>query len=104
MLALLAPLLLCADLAAVILHGTVVDATRTPIASARVTALPASGQRAGTSSRTNARGEYDLRLAPGRYVLKAFATGFAESSLPLAVGADGATQDIHLGVPTFSVS
>ena len=80
------------------LHGSVLDATRAPIAGAIVSASTGNtAQPAWTT--TNGLGEFDLRLAPGQYTLSANAPGFLELSrqVPVSSG-DPPTIDFVLQV------
>lgn len=83
-----APLSLAAPVAAgaaqaipaqVSIQGRVLDATRMPIAGARVTAVP-ENQSSGPSTVTDERGEFTLDVDPGRYTVKVAANGFLEAS------------------------
>jgi len=65
-------------------HGAILDATRGPIVGAVVTAVP-EGTAQPTSTTTNARGEFEFSLAPGRYKVSASADGFVELAQPLSV-------------------
>ncbi len=58
-----------------VLHGKVLDPTRAPVSDARVTAI-SSDRRVAPTARTDARGEFELALAPGRYTLTVRAAGF----------------------------
>jgi catecholate siderophore receptor len=81
----------------------VLDSTGAPIALARVTLRPSASAAAPTTLTTDARGEFDLRLAPGHYVVVAAADGFSTGSRPITVG-DAATAaiDVVLNVAGFS--
>ena len=71
------------------LRGTVLDATRAPIAGARVTAT-ADGKTGSSVATTDPRGEFTFALEPGRYTVKVVADGFLELSQTLS--ADAATS------------
>jgi catecholate siderophore receptor len=72
-----------------VLQGKVLDATRAPIAGARVTAVPeAEGARAST--KTDAQGDFRLGLHPGTYTVRAVAAGFLEEALTVTALATGA--------------
>ena len=60
------------------LDGKAIDSTQAPIAGAQVTAMRADGTVART--RTDPNGGFSLSLAPGEYVLKVTADGFAEAA------------------------
>src|SRR5439155_16375107 len=62
-----------------VVSGRVLDATRAPIAGARVTAVP-DNQSAGPSTVTDERGEVTLPIDPGRYTITVAANGFLEAS------------------------
>ncbi|GAC1632526.1 MAG: hypothetical protein NVS9B14_05880 [Candidatus Acidiferrum sp.] len=63
------------------LTGLVTDPSGAAVPSARVVAIPASGQTA--NSRTNANGMYEFKtLAPGSYTLRVFAKGFEPFAQP----------------------
>src|SRR6476659_2062694 len=66
-------------------HGTILDATRMAIAGATITAS-AEGTAQPTSTTTSSLGEFELRLAPGRYTLAANAPGFLEFTQQISVG------------------
>jgi catecholate siderophore receptor len=57
------------------IEGTVLDATRAPIARARVTSL-SENQQPGPSTLTDQRGAFTLALMPGRYAVTVSAEGF----------------------------
>jgi catecholate siderophore receptor len=57
------------------LRGTIVDATRSPIAGATVTAVPEGGG-APLSVRSDSRGAFELRLPAGSYTIRLDAAGF----------------------------
>ena len=61
-------------------HGRVLDATRAPIAGARVTTLAGDGRATGHSAVSNQNGEFTLTLDPGGYTFKVAAQGFLEIS------------------------
>ena len=70
-------------------QGKVLDATRAPIAAAKVTAVPdARGTRAST--RTDAQGEFRLDLRGGSYTIRIVAPGFLEEAQPVSAIAAGA--------------
>ena len=83
--------------ARVIVHGTIRDTSKAPIVGAVVTAA-APGQTAPASTTTNARGEFELSLPPGRYTVTAAADGFAPLAQPLSLSADTTTPDFVLQV------
>jgi catecholate siderophore receptor len=83
--------------ARVIVHGTIRDTSKAPIVGAVVTAAP-PGQTAPASTTTNARGEFELSLAPGRYTVTAAADGFAPLAQQLSLSADTTTPDFVLQV------
>jgi catecholate siderophore receptor len=61
------------------LEGRVLDSTHTPIAGARLTAVP-DGRSNGPLVLTDRRGGFTLKLAPGSYRLVVVADGFVEQS------------------------
>jgi catecholate siderophore receptor len=70
------------------LQGKVLDATRSPIAGAKVTVAPdAEGTRAST--RTDAGGDFRLDLRPGSYTIRIVANGFLDAAQPVTVPAAG---------------
>jgi catecholate siderophore receptor len=60
-------------------RGTVLDSTRAPIASARVTATP-DGPGPGARTSTDQQGEFGLALEPGGYTVEVLAPGFRPGS------------------------
>jgi len=84
--------------AAYLVEGKVLDPTRAPIAGATVTAVPhADGTRAST--RSDADGEFSLRLTPGRYTIRVAAPGFRDESRTLTARASGSQSlEVVLGV------
>jgi catecholate siderophore receptor len=84
--------------ARVLLHGKVLDASRAPIARARVTVV-GEDRPSGSSTLSDESGEFSLRLEAGGYNIKVVAEGFAEGSLRLNLGQTAPeTQEIVLEV------
>jgi catecholate siderophore receptor len=80
------------------LEGRILDSTQAPIAGARVTAAP-DGRTTGSSTVTDQRGAFMLKLTPGRYRVTVVADGFVERSFGVnALQAGGASQEIVLNV------
>jgi catecholate siderophore receptor len=87
-----------ADAARSTVRGTVLDATRAPIAGARVTAVWESHGQTREAT-TDARGEFSLTLAPGRYTVTVTAAGFvAQSEMITASGTETAQRDFTLQI------
>jgi catecholate siderophore receptor len=84
--------------AAYLVEGKVLDPTGAAIAGATVTAVPhADGTRAST--RSDADGEFGLRLTPGRYTIRVAAAGFRDESRTIAARATGSQSlEVVLGV------
>src|SRR5262245_4702666 len=61
------------------LQGAVADPAPTPIAVAKVTAIPI-GSSTGPSTESDQAGEFSLLLEPGTYALSVTAEGFEDSS------------------------
>ena len=79
-------------------QGMILDPTRAPIAGAVVTAV-AERRSQSASTTTNARGEFEFSLAPGRYTVTARADGFVEVAQPLSVSsADTSAQEFILQI------
>jgi catecholate siderophore receptor len=66
------------------LQGRGLDATRSAIVGARITAV-GEGRLSYSAVVSDENGEFSLNLAPGNYTLEAAADGFQRSSLPLNV-------------------
>ncbi len=61
------------------LHGQVLDPSGAVVTQATVTVSSASGQK--TTVQTNAKGQYEVKLAPGKYNLRIQSKGFAAYDL-----------------------
>ena len=61
-----------------IVRGRVLDATRAPIAGARITTLPGDGRATGPSAVSDQIGEFSLTLDLGFYTVKVAAQGFLD--------------------------
>jgi catecholate siderophore receptor len=78
--------------------GQILDTTRAPIATARVTAV-ADGQTTGPSTTTDHAGAFALMLSPGRYTVTATADGFVEQSFRVnAVQTGRVSRELVLAV------
>lgn len=83
------------------LHGRVLDATRAPIAGARVNATP-DGPGSRASALTDQRGEFTLLLTPDTYTIRVAADGFLEATDHLTAAAAGAdSREFVLEVAGF---
>jgi len=69
-------------------NGRILDPTRAPIPDARITAVREGGapERSAVSDRN---GEFSVALDPGRYIVKASAKGFLESSQRVTLAENG---------------
>jgi hypothetical protein len=77
------------------LHGTVTDPSGAAISGATITITPAAGTP--TTATSSATGGYDVRgLAPGKYDVKASASGFQAFDNPQVTVAAGQVQEIDL--------
>ena len=75
------------------LEGRVLDATRAPVAGARVTLTP-DGQTSGPVVTTDQRGQFNLTLTPGPYTLTVVSPGFLDHSQRVnAVSRGSASRD-----------
>ena len=71
-----------------LVRGTVLDASRSPIAGAQVTAIAGTQPPAG-SAMTDERGMFALTLPSGQYTLKVVADGFEEATGHVATSRSG---------------
>jgi len=79
-------------------QGIILDPTRAPIAGAVVAAV-AERPSQPASTTTNARGEFEFSLAPGRYTVTVGADGFVEVAQPLSVSsADSSAHEFILQI------
>ena len=79
-------------------QGVILDPTRAPIDGAIVTAVAERPSQAASAT-TNARGEFEFSLAPGRYTVTARADGFVELAQPLSVSsADTSAHEFILQI------
>src|SRR5438105_2717648 len=77
-----------ATLAPATIQGRVLDATRMPIAGARVTAV-LDNQASGPSTVTDQVGAFTLPVDPGRYTVSVAGAGFLEASQVVRVSQSG---------------
>ena len=86
------------------LQGRIVDFSGAAIIGAQVTATPDTGA-ASVPAVTDARGAYEVSLAPGAYTVTASAPGFAEALQRVPASARGTTTaDFTLQVAAISES
>jgi len=98
-LCLLAATVAAGPLRAATLSGTVFDPDRRPVPGAQVTLLTPLAEL--EQRETDAQGRFTFQgLGPGSFKLVANAPGFATASVDVAIGPDGASQniDLHLSV------
>lgn len=74
-------------------RGQVRAPDRLPLANAIVEALPAAKTLSPSRVLTNARGEYLLRVFPGRFELRIKRNGYQEVSRPLTIGSRNLPQE-----------
>ena len=77
--------------------GTVLDSSRAPVAGARVS-LAAARTRIAANGLTDERGQFALRVEPGRYVLRIESAGFVETSKAVEVSSHAAAGEFVLQV------
>lgn len=81
------------------LQGRVLDPTQTPIAGARVTAVP-DDRTTGPEALSDQNGAFSLPLEPGKYTLRVAKEGFLEASQIVRVSPSGSEpHDIVLQIP-----
>src|SRR5262245_11405818 len=84
-----------------LVEGRVLDPTGAPLVGAQVTAL-SSDQRTPPTTWTDANGAFRIALVPGRYTVKAAASGFLEGSKDVvALDSGSETQEFVLKVAPF---
>ncbi len=71
-----------------LLQGRVLDPSHTPIAGARINATPTGGTSTVTSV-SDQKGEFQLPLAPGKYLLVFSKEGFAQTTQSVDLTANG---------------
>jgi catecholate siderophore receptor len=71
-----------------LVHGRILDSTRTPVAGAKVTAT-AEGQLQGVSAETDQTGQFQLSVPAGRYTLTIETPGFKSVSESILVPPSG---------------
>jgi catecholate siderophore receptor len=81
----------------VAVHGKVIDATGSPIRSARIAVVSSAGA-AGPSTLSDASGSFVLTLDPGVYTVSVQADGFVEASKTWSVPQDGDAREFVLAV------
>jgi uncharacterized membrane protein len=74
-------------------RGQVRAPDRLPLANAIVEALPAAKTLSPSRVLTNARGEYLMRIFPGRFELRIKRNGYQEVSRPLTIGSRNSLQE-----------
>src|SRR5689334_19198147 len=62
-----------------LIEGKVLDATRSAVAGAQVTAIE-EGKDSGPSMVSDGKGEFSFALVPGRYTVRIVAKGFEDAS------------------------
>ncbi len=77
-----------------IVHGAVWDAMHAAVVGARIVAA-GDGTIPDAAASTNARGEFELTLPPGRYTLTVASDGFVDATLPIEARR-GATRTVEI--------
>jgi iron complex outermembrane receptor protein len=72
-------------------NGTVYDENKEPLLGASVSAI---GSKVGAI--TNEKGQYELQLSPGEYVIKASFLGYGNEKLGVSVINENITTDFYL--------